>query len=65
MEAKILDALHTTKPMATRKLMEAIGVRDTKTIGSISDAAFDFIQLLEKMHAAGYIRLIERQGWIK
>ena len=65
MEAEILDTLDTMRPMTTRKLMTACGVRDTKTIGSISDDAFDFIKLLEKMQAAGHIRLIERQGFIK
>ena len=65
MEQQILDALNTTRPMPTRKLMDACGVRDTKRVGQISDDAFDFIQLLEKMHAAGYIRLVETQGWVK
>ena len=36
MEAQILDNLHIRKPMPTRKLMEAIGVRDTKRVGHIS-----------------------------
>ena len=65
MEAEILDSLDTTKPMTTRKLMTACGVRDTKTIGSISDAAFDFIQLLDQLRTAGHIRLVETRGWIR
>lgn len=65
MEAEILEKLDTTSPMATRKFIEACGVKDSKRVGHISDDAFDFIQLLEKMQAAGHIRLIERQGWIK
>ena len=51
--------------LPTRKLMDACGVRDTKTTGSISDDAFDFVNLLGKMQDAGHIRLIESQGWIK
>ena len=65
MEQQILDALNTTRPVPTRKLMDALGVRDSRRVGHISDDAFDFIQLLEKMHAAGHITLIERQGWLK
>ena len=65
MEPEILETLDTTNPISTRKLLDACGVRDTKAIGSISDTALAFIQLLEKMQAAGHIRLIEHRGWIK
>ena len=65
MEQQILDNLHTYKPVSTRKLMTACGVQDSRRVGHISDEAFDFVQLLEKMQASGHIRLIEGQGWIK
>ena len=65
MESTILNTLDTTSPMATRKLMTACGVRDTKTIGSMSDDAFDFIQLLDQLRTAGHIRLVETRGWIR
>ena len=65
MEAEILNTLDTTRPMPTRKLMTACGVRDTKTIGSISETAFDFIQLLDQMRTEGHIRLVETRGWVR
>ena len=65
MEAKILDALSPHNPMATRKLMTACGVKDTKRVGTISDDAFDFVTLLGKLESSGEIRHASSMGWIK
>ena len=66
MEAEILPHPRHDATDGNAKAHERVrGTGFTKTIGSISDDAFDFIKLLEKMQAAEHIRLIEHRGWIK